>query len=51
MKALLDKLGMEVPQIMKFQEQNIDLIETIVNKIRVWLVHKSSNLSTNVILQ
>ncbi|KAG5311631.1 AMPN Aminopeptidase, partial [Acromyrmex insinuator] len=32
-KALLDKLGMEVPQIMKLQEHNIDLIETILLKL------------------
>ncbi|KYN14240.1 Aminopeptidase N [Trachymyrmex cornetzi] len=37
MKALLDKLGMEVPQIMKLQEQNIDLIETIMRISREYL--------------
>ncbi|KYN33599.1 Aminopeptidase N [Trachymyrmex septentrionalis] len=36
-KALLDKLGMEVPQIMKLQEQNIDLIETIMRISREYL--------------
>jgi len=40
MKALLDKIGMEIPQIIKFQEQNIEFIETIVNKIREWLIYK-----------
>jgi len=40
MKVLLDKVGMEIPQIIKFQEQNIEFIETIVNKIREWLVYK-----------
>lgn len=48
MKVLLDKLGMEVPRIMKLQEQNLELIEKTVNKIRTWLEHKSSNSFTNI---
>ncbi|XP_071650930.1 aminopeptidase N-like [Temnothorax longispinosus] len=51
LRALLDKLGMEVPQIVKFQEQNMELTETIVNKIRLWLEYKSSNPLTNITLQ
>ncbi|XP_011643082.1 membrane alanyl aminopeptidase-like [Pogonomyrmex barbatus] len=48
-KALLSKLGMEVPQIITMREQNIEKMETIVNKIHVWLEkNKSLNLSTNI---
>lgn len=50
-KSLLSNLGMEVPQIIKLQEQNIELTETTVNKIRVWLEHKSSSSSTNITSQ
>lgn len=51
MKVFLDNLGMEVPQIIKHQEQNIEQTETIVNKIRWWLEHRNLNLSINAILQ
>ncbi|XP_011172905.3 thyrotropin-releasing hormone-degrading ectoenzyme isoform X2 [Solenopsis invicta] len=46
-KEFLGKLGMEVPQIIKLREQNIELAEIIVNKIRVWLVNKSLNITIN----
>lgn len=42
---------MSVPQIIKLQEQNIELTETIVNKIRTWLEHKSLNSFTNITSQ
>lgn len=42
---------MKEPQIIKLQEQNIELTETIVNKIRVWLEHKILNLSINITSQ
>ncbi|KAL0111093.1 hypothetical protein PUN28_012805 [Cardiocondyla obscurior] len=50
-RALLDKVGMKVPQIVKLQEQNIELTESIVNNIRVWLEHESSNPFVNTISQ
>jgi len=43
MKELMDKFELEIPEMIKTRELNLDLIEMIVRKIRLWLERRNPN--------
>ncbi|XP_050466427.1 aminopeptidase N-like isoform X2 [Cataglyphis hispanica] len=46
-KAFLGKLEVEVPETIMQRERNIEMMETIIKKICLWLEQRNLNLSTN----